>query len=45
MHNRWVEGKQWARWAKKLRMLNDHVKEKVQEEMRTAVNDLAMVQL
>ena len=40
--NWWVVGKQWARRAKKLHMLNDRVKEKVQEEMRTAANDLAM---
>lgn len=40
--NRWVVGKQWARRAEKLRILNDRVKEKLREEMRTAANDLAM---
>jgi len=40
--NRWVVGKQWARRAEKLRILNDRVKDKLREEMRTAANDLVM---
>jgi hypothetical protein len=40
--NRWVVGKQWARRAEKLRILNDRVKDKFLEEIRTAANDLAL---